>query len=155
MCTWNKTNGNSGIVIMMSELTEPGFVSESHRTSAQETERGTLVEARNWSQAWWNGWIREKRKLSKLTDSYHYYFSHSWQLHFGGLRQTLRCMAWQRKMVPGAVSLDRRSIIPGLSSPLFLAPISCCQSEEDSLWSMSLLSSWSAQQRTSAGQARD
>lgn len=72
-------------MIMMSELTEPGLVSESHRTSAQETEGGTLVEPRNWSQAGQNGRIREKRKLSELTDSYYFYFLTTGSSIFGVL----------------------------------------------------------------------
>lgn len=62
MCPWHMTNSNSRIVIMMSPLTKPGMVSESCRTSVQETEGATLVEPRSWSQAGQHG--KNKRKES-------------------------------------------------------------------------------------------
>lgn len=61
-CTWHVTNSKSRTLIMMSQLTEPGMVSESCRTSVQETEGAALVEIRSWSQAELHG--KNKRKES-------------------------------------------------------------------------------------------
>lgn len=47
---------------MMSQLTEPGMVSESCRTSVHEREGTALVEIRSWSQAELHG--KNKRKES-------------------------------------------------------------------------------------------